>query len=254
MRSNVYYDHRKLRLRCTATFGICLPRKVEKKEKRKNTEACQNKPEQHKWKSASHWKLCSQILFIRQQKKDEYSRRKWLKKKNKFVYYVVGCCVREDETRVGNRTKKEMTIQINSPNKIFTWLQSFIYLSKICTRIEPEAATEAYMCMWSSVRVWHWMEHTSGNRWNNKTWAQAAELRHNLLWCIQCSLYIFIPVAVVSSLISHEISARNTERSVCSNHVFGIRVRSITPSPVTHYLHIKLCTKIMWKHFLNARV
>lgn len=171
---------------------------------------------------------------------------------NRYVWYgmadVVCCdvaklCVAvKHETRDENQTEKEMTIQINSLNKIFTWLQSFIYLSKICTgavnRKPPSSRpkiifgcdrtideTRNVQWRWvgpSSKHIYfdnghpHTRTHTRTNmgspKWNNKSWSKVAELRHKLVLCIENVHFVSTKVDGGQCLvvyISHETFCRH---------------------------------------------
>lgn len=252
MRSNVYYDQENWDWDALCYVRRLFANERKKREKKNRTEACRNaKRDRNTNENQRQWKLGSQNLFA----PDEKRRMKDKGMAEKTNLYIMLFAVVSEETSREMKTKRRkkwpyksipLTRYLRDCNPLFIYQR---FAQELNRKWPAKAAGPFSYVICDRVFVWHWMEHTSGHRWNNKTWAQAAELRHNLLRCIECSLFIFIPVAVVSSLISHEISAQNTECAVCPNH------HAITPeSPVTHYLHIKLCTKIMWKPFLHARV
>lgn len=89
------------------------------------------------------------VVIVGGQRKKKKGKKKYLCK----YMFILRCSVYSlysrhiVETRDENQTEKEMTIQINSLNKMLTWPQSFIYLSKICTCTEPKATTRN---LWSS--------------------------------------------------------------------------------------------------------
>lgn len=154
-------------------------------------------------------------------------------------------------TRGVGRMAKEMTIQINSLNKMLTWLQSFIYPRKNSACTERTAISRnqkhfrsRHTCEDARCALeWHENETTIGPP--AETVKQVAELRHNLLvWCMQCSLYSGSPSCVVIHFPRELRNCKHTTRAWCVWVTwvwmwcvfFGHR--AVTTKAITHYLHI----------------